>query len=356
MTTKLFIDTETRSRVPITHGTAKYATGVEVIVVTWSANGDKVRRWQPLRHPRVPDDLVYTVEVADEIWAHKEYFDRTMLNTTPWWPKEHAPTSKWRCTMAQALMHGLPGGLDKLCHIFKVDEKKAKKDGTNYIQLFCKPNSKGVYNDWNSHPKEWAEFVDYAENDIWAMMEVHKKMPKWNLTPTELGLFNLDQEINDRGFAVDLDMAEHMVRATTAEKKRLADRVSDLTDGVVERATQRDLLLGYLLLEFDTQLPDLKADTIERRLEDPELPEFVKELLRIRLQATKASTAKYRRVLQSHTGGRIRGGLQFCGANRTGRWAGRVFQPHNLPRSQYKFKDIEQFIQLVKLCMEDYEW
>lgn len=350
--TKLFLDTETRSRTAINHGTARYAEDVEVIIATWSIDGGPENAWSIAdRNP--PEGLIYAAEVADEIWAHKEYFDRTMLNKMPWWPKEHAPNSKWRCTMTQALMHGLPGGLDKLCEIFRIDESKRKLDGKQYIRLFCIPKADGTYNDFKSHPAEWREFVKYARRDIHAMIEIHNKCPKWNTKGAELALFHLDQTINDRGFGVDVDMSEHMVRATTAQKKRLSDRIDDLTDGVVERATQRDMLLGHLLLEYDVALPDLKADTIERRLEDPELPEFVKELLRIRLQATKASTAKYRRILQSHVGGRIRGGLQFCGANRTGRWAGRLVQPQNFPRPVYKFAQIETAIDAFKAGCEE---
>lgn len=348
---KLFVDTETRSPYAIGVGTKKYSTGVDVIMATWSIDdGKHIGAWD-ISEGKPPEQLIYAAEEADEIWAHFSYFDRTMLGTTDWWPQ--VPLSKWRCTGAQALAHGLPGGLDKLCEIFRIDESKAKTDGKEYIKLFCKLNSKGAYNDWRSHPKEWAEFRAYAIRDIPAMIEVHKHMPKWNLSSQELGLWHLDQTINDRGFACDIEFAESAVRATKAEKKRLAGRTEQITDGFVERATQRDLLLGYLLLEYGVELPDLKADTIERRLEDPELPEYVKELLRIRLQATKASTAKYTRILNMQVDGRLYGTLQYCAANRTGRWGGRGFQPQNLPRPVYKFPIIEQGIEAFKHECED---
>lgn len=347
---KLFLDTETRSPFGITVGTKKYATGADVIIATWSIYGGPVSAWD-ISEGKPPEALIYAAEEADEIWAHNAWFDRTLLATTDWWPS--VPLTKWRCVMAQALAHGLPGGLDKLCEIFRVDADKAKLDGRKYIDLFCKLNARGEYNDWRSHPKEWAEFREYAIRDIPSMIEVHKKCPKWNLSSQELSLWHLDQTINDRGFAIDVEFAEAAVRATTAEKKRLADRTLELTEGCVERATQRDLLLGYLLLEHGVELPDLKADTIERRLDDPELPEYVKELLRIRLQATKASTAKYKRALNTNVDGRLSGTLQFCAANRTGRWGGRIFQPQNMPRPQYKFPEIEAGIAAFKAGCED---
>lgn len=351
---KGFIDTETRSPVSLTTaGGYRYSTQVEVIIVTWALGDAPAKIWDVVNGPSKLAELCADVATVDELWAHNAGFDRTQLSRMAWWPKHLAPLSKWRCTMAQALAHGLPGGLDHLCEIFKVDADKAKLDGSKYIQLFCKPRADGGWNDKTTHPQEWREFLQYAAQDIPAMREVHRLCPKWNLTPKEIDLWHLDQRINDRGFAVDVDFAEAAVRATTAEKKRLSDRTQALTDGMVDRTTQRDRLLVYLLLEHGVDLPDMKADTIERRLEDPELPEYVKELLRIRLQASKSSTAKYRRVLQMNVGGRLYGTLQYCAANRTGRWGGRGFQPHNLQRPTHKQPEIDAGIEAFKAGCED---
>ncbi len=354
MIRKLFLDTETRSPINLkTCGTVKYATESEVLIVTWSDSGRPAQCWDATSATPPPQSLLDAIRQCDEIWAHNSFFDRTNLERTKWWPRKHTPLRKWRCVMAQAFAHGLPGGLDYLCQIFRVSEDKRKLDGDKYIDLFCKPKKDGTFNDRHSHPAEWKEFLTYATRDIPAMIEVHNKIPKWNLSETEIALWHLDQQINDRGFEADVDMAKHMVRATKAEKKRLADRTQELTNGSVDRATQRDLLLRYLLLEYDVELPDMKADTIERRLEDPELPEFVKDLLRIRLQATKASTSKYQRVLQANVAGRMCGTLQYCAANRTGRWGGRIFQPQNMPRPVYKFPQIEQAIDIFKAEAEE---
>lgn len=359
----LFLDTETRSRIALSHGSMKYSTQVEVIIVTYADGYGAARCWDVTSGRPMPSDLDEWTqrEIEDpngEVWAHQSYFDRTQTNADVVL-KRRIPLERWRCTMTLALAHGLPGGLDKLCEIFNVDEDKRKLKGKEFIHLFCKPNKKGEYNDRHSHPAEWKEFLTYATQDIPAMQEVHRKCPKWNyggkgaVAQRETRLWFLDQRINDRGFAVDTDFARHAVRATTAEKKRLANRTAEITEGVVERTTQRDMLLGYLLLEYGVSLPDLKADTIERRLEDPELPEFVKELLRIRLQASKASTSKYKRILEMEVGGRMYGTLQFCAANRTGRWGGRGFQPQNQPRPTHKFHEIEMAIEAFKAECED---
>jgi len=258
--------------------------------------------------------------------------------------KMRVPLTKWRCTAALARMHGLPGALDKLCHIFKIPQTEAKSaNGKPLIMLFCVPNKDGTYNDRHSHPNEWAEFLKYGGQDVVAMRAVWRKTPKWNATPRMWSVYHLDQKMNERGVAIDLKLCEGAVKATTKAKRKMADRTEDMTLGIVERTTQRDRLLAYLA-DYGVDLPDLTADTVERRLEDDDLPPHVKELLRIRQQASKASTAKYKRAINQHVGGRLRNLLVFCGAARTGRWAGRTLQPHNLPRPKHKPWEIEYAI------------
>ena len=288
--------------------------------------------------------IAQAAEQADEIWAHEAAFDRIMLATTCWWPR--MPLTKWRCTAALARMHGLPGGLDKLCQVFKVTDNEAKdKNGKEWIALFSKPKKDGTYNDRHSHPLEWDNFLSYAGADILAMRAVWRSTPKWNSIPRMWAMWHLDQRMNDRGVAVDLKLAEECVKATTLAKQRMADTTELLTDSAVERTTQVQRLRMYCA-EYGVHLPDLTADTVERRLEDESLPEHIKELLRVRQQASKASTAKYQRAINQHVGKRLRGLLVFCGAARTGRWAGRTLQPHNLPRPKHPQWDIDCAIKM----------
>lgn len=335
----LWIDCETRSSVPIKHGVAKYATCVEVILVQWALDDGPVFVTEG-----EDQELAHAAERADEIWAHNAEFDRTVLETTAWWPL--VPLEKWRCTAALARMHGLPGGLEKLCKIVKLPQDQAKDmRGHQLIQTFCIPRADGKYNDRHSHPKQWAEFLGYGDQDVVAMRAVHKNCPKWNATPRMWAMWHLDQRMNARGVAVDLKLAQGAVDATTKAKKRMAARTAELTDDEVQATTQRDRLLAYMADEGVT-LPDLKADTVERRLEDESLPAHIKELLRVRQQASKASTAKYTRVLNQQVGGRLRNLLVFCGAARTGRWAGRTLQPQNLPRPKHPQWEIDLGIRL----------
>jgi DNA polymerase len=343
----LFLDTETYSTVPITSGLARYSTAVEVMIVTWAVDDGPVQVWDVTAGSPMPNDLAFAADLCDRVVAHNAQFDRRMIDVD-----QRALgmllEGKWYCTMAAAYRHGLPGGLDKLCQVFKIDSDQAKRSGRELIHLFCKLQKDGTRATYKSHHRQWREFIAYAKADISAMREVYRKLPKWNDTPGELALWNLDQAINERGFAVDVEFATAALRVTKAEQKRLGDRTEALTDATVMRATQRDLLLRYLFVEHGINLPDLKADTVERRLNDPELPDYVKEVLRIRQQASKSSTSKYRRLLELQVGGRLYNTLQYRGAYRTGRQAGRDFQPQNLPRPKLKFPAILEAIEAFK--------
>jgi DNA polymerase bacteriophage-type len=353
---RLFIDTETRSRVPIRQGNVKYATAVEMTMLQYAIDDgpitiiDMLSRKNAIGRKAELLTLKTAIFKADEVWAHQAEFDRTMLEATK---TLEVPEAKWRCTAALARMHGLPGGLDKLCTIFNVPEEFAKLKGKDIGEVFWKPYD-GKYNTPESHPQEWAEFLRYGGRDVEAMRYIWRKIPKWNSTRRIWALWRLDYRMNHRGVATDLPLAAAIVTATTRAKSRLAARTAKLSmleasglegsTSAVERTTQRDRLLAYME-EFGVNLPDLTADTVERRLEDESLPEHLKELLRIRQQASKASTAKCQRVLNQHVDGRLFNLLVFCGAMRTGRWAGRTLQPHNFPRPQYTPSQIAQAIQ-----------
>lgn len=342
----LYLDTETYSEVPLNRGLARYATQVEVMIVTWAVDDGPIQVWDVTHSPALPDDLAFAAFECDRAVAHNAQFDRA-VTASGLRKLATLLEGKWYCTMAMALRHGLPGGLDKLGTVFKLTADTAKdKAGRELIHLFCKPQKGGKRATRLTHPKEWHEFKAYAKSDISAMREIYRKCPKWNDSPFELGLWELDQTINTRGMAVDVTFATAALRATEAEKKRLAARTKLLAnngddEGDFElRPTQRDRLLAFLFAEHGVSLPDLKNDTIERRLNDPELSEVVKELLRLRQSASKSSTAKYKRLLEQHVAGRLYFLLQYAGAQRTARWAGRNFQPQNLKRPSLTYEEV----------------
>lgn len=349
-----FIDTETYSRIALNRGLARYAAGGgEVMIVTWALDEEPVNCWDVTAHP-MPQKFRDDLAKAKRLIAQKDQFDRTMLNTMEWW-RELDVKVPWYCTMTMALRHGLPGGLEKLTIIFKLAEEHAKKAGREYIQLFCKPNSKGERNTRHTHPKEWKEFLEYAISDISSMREVFFKCPSWNDSEIELWLTEHDYTINSRGVGVDVPFATAAVRACATEQARLGSDANRLTSDYLDRATQRDRLLEFIFVEHGVTLPDLKQDTVERRLDDPELPEALKELLRVRMSASKSSTSKYKRVLERQVGGRLYYLLQIYGALRTGRTAGRDFQPQNLKRPSKFFENFENVLDAIQAVLDGTE-
>ncbi|MGJ0638236.1 DNA polymerase [Xenorhabdus bovienii] len=268
------------------------------------------------------------------------------------------PLERLHDTMVQALAHGLPGALGALCEVLGVSADKAKdKEGKALIHLFCKPRpktSKIRRATRETHPEEWRRFILYAGSDIEAMREVYRKAPKWNMNPTEVSLWQLDQCINRRGICMDIDLANSALSAVEQEQKRLAERTQEMTDGEVQAATQRDAMLCHIAAAFGVELPDMQKSTLERRIADPDLPVALRELLSIRLQSSTTSTSKYKALMKSvSSDGRLRGTKQFCGASRTGRWAGRIFQPDNLPRPTLPQDVIDTGIEALKAGCAD---
>ena len=352
---KLWIDLETYSEVPITNGTHVYAAGATVMLFAWAVDDEPVQVWDITVMTPMPDGLAAALVEKDRlIFAHNSHFDRTVLRHAGSVIERAAANDlgRWRDTMVQALCHALPGALASLCEVLQVPTDKAKdKAGKQLIQLFCKPRpatSKLRRATSKTHPVEWARFVEYAALDIDAMREVHRRLPMWNYKNTELALWHLDQRINDRGVAIDLDLSRAAIASVEAAQATLAKRTLEITDGQVASATKRDQLLAHVLEEYGVDLPDMQASTLERRIADPDLSPALRELLGIRLQASTTSTSKYKTLLKGTSAdGRLRGVLQFAGAGRTRRWAGRLFQPQNLPRPVLEQEDIDDGIQAM---------
>lgn len=356
MTIRAFCDLETFSETPLKHGTHRYAEKAEVLLFAYAEDDGPVSVWDVTTGAPMPADLKSLIERADEYWwQNGGQFDRTVLKHAM--PAVHAamPLTKWRDTMVQALAHGLPGSLSRLCEVCGIAEDLAKlKTGKALINLFCKPRPiKETLRraTGETHPAEWAEFIEYAKSDILSMREVHRKLPKWNYpnNKRELDLWHQDLRINDRGVYVDVELAEGALRAIDKAQKDLAERTDTNTYGDVDKATRRDEMLRHIVQSYGITLPDLSKSTIERRLNDPDLPVALKELLAIRLEASMTSTSKYKVLLNGVSADhRLRGLLQFCGAARTGRWAGRLWQPQNLKRPTMTEEEIEEGILALK--------
>lgn len=348
---KLWCDTETRSAKPLAHGSWAYAEQAEVTLFTWAIDDGPVDLWDLTVDPAIPQRLADALVRADEIWfSNGGGFDWPVLKYAR--PDVYAlmPQHKWRDVLVQAYSHALPGSLDKLGRVLGLSADLAKdKRGKALIGLFCKPNKAGGWNDRHSHPAEWAEFCEYARQDIVVMRECSRRMPMWNYRQRDVDLWLTDWRTNARGICVDVDLAHAAVETAKIARHDLSDEMVEATGGAVRNATQRDALLKYLLAQHGLELEDLKKSTVADLLDDNGLDPAVRALLELRQQASLNSPAKFRRVINgANTDGRIRGCMQFRGAGRTGRAAHRLLQPGNMARPKSSAEHIEDLIDATK--------
>lgn len=356
----IFLDLETWNDRQLNDGTYAYAETAEIMLLAWAIDDGEPQVVDFTADQAPPPALLAALrDPKHAVVAHNAMFDRNVLRLTA--PELCPPIERWRCSMVRAMAHGLPGSLDKLGEIMGLPQDAKKlKDGKDLVHLFCKPRPKN-FNlrraTRETHPEQWARFVEYARMDIVAMRALWKKLPAWNYGETgvarrELELWHRDQHMNDRGVHIDLEFVAAAQRASKAAQAQLKKRTTEETDGELASTTQRDKMLEYLLAEYGVKLPDLKASTLERRMRDETLPEGLRTLLGIRMEASMTSSTKYGKIARAvSSDGRVRGIVQFDGALRTRRRAGRTVQPQNMmrpPKYLEKQKDWEWAVEAIK--------
>ena len=287
----LWLDLETYSPVPITHGTHRYAEEAEVLLVALAVDDAPVDVWDTQFRPLWKAELQSLIDAADTIVIHNSHFDRTVLRHCG----VNIPVEKIRDTMVQALAHSLPGSLGTLCDVLGVPTDKAKdKAGKKLIHLFTKPRPKNMKlrrADSVSHPTEWNEFIEYARLDVDAMRDVYGRLPNWNNSRSERNLWRIDQGVNDFGVGCDIELAHGAVRAFRRTSRSLATRAADLTGGEVTKLTQGARFLKYLSTYHNFTPQDLTKGTVSGLLKGDTLTPEVRELLEIRQQASVTSPA-----------------------------------------------------------------
>ncbi len=330
----LFLDTETRSAVPISRGTDRYTRSAQCLLLTYALDAKPVQAWEPWDQPTMPRDLSdYLADERVTLVAHNAAFDRNVLRFGLRYP---TPVERWWCTMAQAYAHGLPGGLELLGIVLELpqDERKLVEDG-KLLHTFCIPYEGDKFiNPWD-RPEDWARFRGYGIRDTDALRSIYRRLPTHNYQGEHRSNWHLDQLINQRGFGFDSELARACVSFLDDAKNVVDGELSTVTEMAVTAATQRQRLLDYINAHYDIDLPNLRASEIRHWLEHDDLDPMLRFLLETRLEAGKSSGSKYKRGIGAlGPGNRLRFGIQWNGAGRTGRGSGRIFQPHNMARPQ----------------------
>lgn len=267
--------------------------------------------------------------------AFNANFERTCLAK---WLQKPMPPEEWRCTMVKALTLGLPGNLAGAGEALGLPADKLKDpQGKALIQFFSKPckptrtNGQRTRNLPEHDPAKWQLYKNYNRQDVVTEQEILRKLSIYKTPESEQQLWALDQHMNDNGVALDIPMVEKIVAYDTRRRQELQEEAQELTGLKNPNSLAQ---LKRWLAEQGVEMTSVTKDTIAEALRDPELPDVVRRVLEIRTALGKTSVAKYSTMLVAHCQDhRLRGILQFYGANRSGRWAGRLVQTHNLAKN-----------------------
>lgn len=336
----LSIDLETFSSVPIAKaGAQKYIASpdFEILLFAYSLNGAPSVCCDIAQGELLPDwvlDALCDPQCLKH--AYNAAFEWGCLSK---FMGRQLPPEQWRCTMFHGLYAGYPAGLDATGRALGLPEDKRKlSTGKALIRYFCVPctptksNGGRRRNLPNHDPARWELFKEYNAQDVTTEMEIERRLslitvPDWLQRQWETDLL-----INARGIAVDMEMVNGALEIGATVRERLtqeAVRISGLSN---PNSVQQ--LSAWLEQETGEEVTDLRKDTVAKMIaQAPDIPE-VQRMLEIRQELGKTSTKKYDAIEQAVCpDGRVRGLLQFYGANRTGRWAGRLVQVQNLPRT-----------------------
>lgn len=266
--------------------------------------------------------------------AFNANFERTCLAK---WTGSAMPPDEWRCTMIKALTLGLPGSLASVGMALGLPEDKLKDpQGKALIQYFSKPckptrsNGQRCRNYPAHDPEKWALYRSYNRQDVVTEQEILKRLSIYKTTEDEQKLWSLDQDMNDHGVKLDRKLIRNIVDYDTHHREELQDEARQITG--LSNPNSPAQLKDWLETEGIRQT-SLSKDTIATLL-NGDIPAEVRRVLEIRQALGKTSVSKYSTMLEAICDDdRLRGILQFYGANRSGRWAGRLVQTHNLARN-----------------------
>ena len=280
---------------------------------------------------------------AVEKHAFNAAFERRTLGT---YTGKEMPPEEWVDTMVRALTLGLPGSLASVGEAMGLPKDAQKdKQGKALIQYFCKPcrptrtNGQRTRNLPEHDPEKWELFKQYNAQDVVAERAIAKKLDEIEKQyAPEHALWCFDQRMNDRGIRVDVDMVDNIVDYDNRRSAELMEEARELTG--LENPNSVSQLAGWLNAQ-GVPFTSVTKETVAAALGLKYIPENVRRALEIRQALGKASVKKYAAMQNAVCeDGRLRGILQFYGANRTGRWAGRLVQVHNLARNSLPDLDL----------------
>lgn len=344
----LAIDIETYSDVDLTKcGVYAYCDSpqFEILLFAYAFDEEETEIIDLACGEHLPQRVLDALEDTTVIkTAFNAAFERTCISK---YLGKKLPPVSWQCTAVQSAMLALPLSLDGVGEVLNIKRKKLK-EGTDLVRFFsmpCKPtkaNGGRTRNLPSDEPEKWARFKAYCIRDVDAEREIRQKLRNYPIPESEMRLYQMDQEINDRGILVDQELVANAILCDTQYKEAVTARAYELTG--LDNPNSPAQIKGWLS-DRGVEVESLDKKAVKSMISDAEGE--VLEVLQLRLLMAKTSVKKYEAIERSVcSDGRCHGLLQFYGANRTGRWAGRLVQVQNLPQNH--IADLELARNLVK--------
>lgn len=362
----LSIDLETRSGADISKaGLYRYAEdpNFDVLLFGVSVNHGPVEVYDLANNDTIPEEILAALSDNNVTkFAYNASFERICLSE---WLKRYHPEhfksygtegdpvqeyldpAGWKCTLVWAAYNGLPLGLDRVGAVLGFEEQKLK-EGKELIKYFCcpcKPTKASGGRTWNlpyHAPEKWELFKKYNARDVQVELQIQERLSKYPVPDSLWEEYHLDQEINDRGIMVDQEMVSQALRIDEISRCSLTARLQQITGLSNPNSVMQ---MKDYLAENGLETESLGKKDVKALIQTA--PENLTEVLELRLQLAKSSVRKYEAMQNCVCfDGRCHGLYQFYGANRTGRWAGRLIQLQNLPQNH--MPDLEQARDLVK--------
>ena len=348
----LAIDIETFSSTDLKKaGVYKYVESpdFEILLFAYSADGGEIKVIDLASGESLPEEVLQALKDPGVTkWAFNSQFERICLSRWLGLPKgKYLDPKSWKCTMVWSAYMGLPLSLEGVGVVLGLEKQKLT-EGKDLIRYFCTPCRPTIANGQRTRNlphydlTKWEQFKTYNARDVEVETAIQKRLAGFPVPDSVWGEFHLDQVINDRGVALDMALVENALKTDESIRTEIIERMKRLTG--LENPNSVQQLKSWLKekgLKTDTLGKKMVATLLENALSP------LDEVLTLRQQLAKSSVKKYQAMEDVIcSDGRARGLFQFYGANRTGRWAGRLLQPQNLPRND--MPDLKEARELVR--------
>lgn len=346
----LFIDVETYSSVDLSEcGAYKYieSPDFEILIIGYTLDNGPVRIIDLLSGDSLPEEFTQNLMNPKCLKvAHNAVFERLSFRRIGY----DTPADQWYCTMVKAAYCGLPLALAEVSKVLNLTDGKLDtgKALIRYFSMPCKPTkiNGGRTRNYPHHaPEKWESYKEYNRYDVLAEREIYHKLNRYDIPATERQLYALDQAINDRGILIDTELAAAAIEVDNAYSDTLTERAKKLTG--LGNPNSPIQIRKWIESRSSIPVPSLSKEAMAELMDRFKGYPDVYELLKIRQRLSKTSVAKYYKMINcACSDNRARGMFQFYGANRTGRWAGRLLQLQNMSKNH--IKDIEYARELIR--------